>query len=130
MIFEEALQAHLVADAGVSALIGTRVYPDIMPPGSAKPAAVYTLIGNMRGSTLCATDTLVAGQYQIDAYATSYKASKLLAKALFGCLADYKGVIGEFKVSRIFILSEVDLDDPDPGLYRVSQTYQVWYRAI
>jgi len=41
---EEALIAKLLADAGVSALVGTRIYPGVRPQAGPLPAIVFNLI--------------------------------------------------------------------------------------
>jgi hypothetical protein len=38
------LYTVLTGDAGVAALIGTRLYPDVAPPGAALPRATYQFI--------------------------------------------------------------------------------------
>lgn len=36
-------------------------------------------------------------------------------------------MMGSVKVKDAFLVNEFDLDDPEPGLYRRSQSWRFWY---
>jgi capsular polysaccharide biosynthesis protein len=128
----ESLHAYLSGHAGVSVLVGSRVFPLMIPQhvyneATKQPCLVYQLIGTTRDLTFCAVDQLVSGSYQIDAYARKYKQANELARAVRAALIDFSGLMGDTHVRRIMLDTEQDLLDPEPGLYRVSQTYTIWY---
>jgi len=128
-MIEEGLFAHLSADAGVSSLAASRIFPLRVPQGQSigDGAVVYQRVGSTRGHTTCATDRLVQGSFQIDAYAKTYIKAISLARALRVALIDHTGPMGDTHVDRVFLETEFDTDDPEPGLYRVSATYTIWY---
>ena len=138
-MIQEGLYTYLAADAGVSALVSSRIYPLVIPEtvyteATKKPCLVYSVDGKSRQVRYSGTDTLVAASVQIDCYARTYLASQQLAEAVRSAMVDYSGTwTGSSspqtsnRVQSIFIQSEFDMLDPEPGLYRVSQQYTIWY---
>lgn len=126
-MIETGIAAYLNADAGLTALVGTRIFPVLAPQGVTAPYVIFARAGAARSSTTCGTDKKVAGTWQFDAYAKTYKTAAQIARALRLALIDYTGLMGDTPVDRVFLETEFDLDDPEPGLFRVSQTYTIWY---
>lgn len=127
MILEESLFAFLAGDTAVAALVGDRIYGMIAPQKAKLPRIVYSRIAVTRSQTFCATDRKARAVMQVDAYDLSYRGAKVLAKTIRQTLTDFNGDMAGTPVSTIAMDSEVDLDDPDPGLFRVSQTYFIWF---
>ena len=48
MNIEEALYSKLTGDAGVAALVSTRIYPNVVPQDIALPAVAYQRISTVR----------------------------------------------------------------------------------
>lgn len=129
----------LLKASGVSDLVSEssspvryRIFPLVIPQHEIDdlvqyPCVVLTKVGASRGVTLSGTDTLVNATYQIDSYATAYKAAAELADAVQLALVDYNGVVGGHEIKTANIDNEFALTDPDPGLYRIMQTYSIWY---
>lgn len=138
-MIQEGLYATLAADAGVSALVGARVYPVNVPQSdytdSTKfPCVVYNFDGKERQVRFSGTDTLVSARLSIDCYAKTYAQAQAVAEAVRGVLKDYSGTMvgngspqSSNRVQSIFIESESDAIAPEPGLYVVMQDYLVWY---
>jgi hypothetical protein len=135
-MIEAGLAQFLKANAGIAALVGdnalTRIFPLLIPEhvrGDPKkmPCLVYQRIGTTRGGTFCSTDTLVSVSMQIDCYSLNYLQAKLLADAVRTALVDYTGPMGDTHVDRVFADVEFDLVEQDVILYRVSQTYTIWF---
>jgi hypothetical protein len=118
--------------AEVSSPITYRIFPLVIPQHEEGdltqiPCLVLTRVGVSRGVTKSGTDTLANATYQIDSYATTYKVAVELADTVRGALVDYNGVVGDHEIKTANIESEFALTDPDPGLYRLMQTYSIWY---
>lgn len=139
-MIEAGLSQFLKANAGVAALVAndpalTRIFPLVIPEhvrGDPKkmPCLVYQRIGTNRTATFCKTDGLVNVSMQIDCYSLSYLQAKQLADAVRKCLIDYTGLMGDTHVDRVFSDVEFDLVEQDVLLYRVSQTYTIWFLEI
>jgi hypothetical protein len=135
-MIEEGMVAFLSADATVAQIVGgpkTRIWPLMVPKHhegdvDKHPCLVYQRIGRFVGTTFCESDTLVSGEFQIDSYAFNYLQARTLAAAVKDRMVDYTGLMGTTSVDRVFLNTETDLLDPVPGLFRVSQSYTIWYR--
>lgn len=138
-MIQEGLYATLAADAGVSALVGVRIYPVNVPQSdytdSTKfPCVVYKIDGKDRQVRFAGTDTLVSAGLSVDCYAKTYAEAQSLAEAVRGALVDFSGTMtgtgspqSSNSVQAIFIESESDAIAPEPGLYVVMQDYLLWY---
>jgi hypothetical protein len=106
---EEAIIARLLADSGLAAIVGTRVFPGSRPQGSALPAVVMNRIS---GGPLYADDGEVGleqARIQIDCWAESYGEAKLLARAVTACLSAFDGTVGATTFEFIELENERDL---------------------
>lgn len=128
MILEDSLFAFLAGDTAVAALVDDRIFGGFIQDQNAKmPCIVYARITVTRTQTLCGTDRKARAVMRIDSYDKAYRSAKLLAEVLRHTLTDFSGDMYGTRVSLVAMDSEVDLDDPEPGLYRVSQTYFIWF---
>jgi len=135
-MIDEAMFTLLKSSAGVATIVSEgssfRIYPLVIPQHEEgdttyMPCLVYTRIGATRGVTKGGTDTLASTTYQIDAYATTYKEAVQLADAVRGSILDFNGTVSGHYIRTINIDNEFPVEDPDPGLYRMTQTYMVWH---
>lgn len=130
MSLEASLHAFLSGDAGVSGFVSGRVYPGVIVQGSEQPCLVYNKQGRDRQQLFCGTDGLMMTRVDIDCYASSYRQSVNLANAVTAALLDFSGTMFGTRVPRVFLESEFDLSDIEPGLYRQSQTWAIWHRGL
>lgn len=126
MMLEESLYALLSGDTALAAIVDDRVFGVINETGK-QPSIVYSRVAVTRTYTLCGTDGKARALMQIDCYDKSHIGVRRLAEVLRHTLTDFAGDMYGTRVSLIAMDSEVDLDDPEPGLYRVSQTYIIWF---
>lgn len=138
-MIETALVSHLRANAQVAALIGERVFPLMIPQhaydeATKLPCLVYQRIGTQRTPLFCETDSTIRCSYYISCYARSYIKAKELAAEVRDALMDFTGIMGSgaatADVKKILSESEGDLEDPEPGLYRVLQTWTIWFVEV
>lgn len=123
----------MLAQAGVSALVGARVYPvrvpdEVWDSPSERPCVAYRTSGVDRGQTFCATDTLKAERVEVDCYARTYDGARDLATAI-SQMVDFRGQVGETLFGPVLLDSEVDLMDLEPGLFRRLLIFTVWNRS-
>jgi hypothetical protein len=124
---------YLRAVPNVQALAGDRIYAGRIPQhvydsrDRVMDCAVYTRVGGQRGITFCGSEGLVAGQYQLDIYSPDDVRFVQLARAIRRALVDYSGPMGAVEVKKVFIETDFDSQEAEPGLNRRTQTYTVWY---
>lgn len=111
----------------------SRIFNGTVPqkkPGSRPymPCVVYNLRSVDRQQVYCGTSGLVRSTIMLDSYATTYEGAKTLARAVRLALIDYSGMLGgTVDVRNAALQTEFDVNDNEPGLYRVSQTWIIWH---
>lgn len=128
-MIETGLFALLSADSNLEQLIGGRVYPVIVPQNSAVPHVCFEQTGREGNDpTVCNVSTSVQKEYEISSRSKSYFEAKEVADAVRVILNNFSGLMGETAVDRVLLQNEQDLFDPEPGLFRVSQTFVIYYQ--
>lgn len=89
----QAVRDVLLADAGVSALVGTRLFPSVAPQGVARPFVVLTLVSAAPYHTHddVPADLLEAARVQVRAYGSEYVATHAVATAVDDVLGALAG---------------------------------------
>lgn len=90
---EEALRAILTANAGVTAIVSTRVYPVVIPQAATLPAVAYQRISATREHNLGGPGGLTRVRFQLTMAAATYAAMKALANAVRVALDGYRGTV-------------------------------------
>lgn len=109
MAIEAALFELLTEDAGVAGLVGSRVYPVVLPQNPTLPAVVYQ---ELRTAALSATggDTgRRESRMQVSYWAESYAGVKAGKAALVALLSGYRGGIFE-RVGVEAMQDDVDVE--------------------
>jgi len=94
MIADKYIYAKLTANAGVSALIATRVYPIVIPQNAAFPAIAYSAIYTPGDHNKTQAATKDNCEFTIRSWAATYDAAAALDKAVRAAL-DYVDDGGE-----------------------------------
>lgn len=129
-LLAQSLFSLLSSDPTVAGFVQSRIFPLVIPlevfdGASTKPCIVYQQVTADRQQKFCGTDTLITASFDLHAYARGYDQARELADAVITALNDYRGAV----IKHIFLESEIDLHDIDPGLYRVTMVFTIWYRG-
>ena len=113
-LLAEALFAYLKDVSGLNALVGTRIYPLVLPQNPVLPAITYTRVSNPKQRLLArgAADTF-RPRIQFDCWAITYKSAQLVASQLQAALQDYAGIMGGVVVLDADVDTGQDAQDPD-----------------
>lgn len=132
-IDEPDLYAFLTAQPTVSALIADRVYQERIPQpvrggDPVFPCACYFRASAIRTETFASQDNIVEGNFQLDVYAVDPATKLAIGRAIRRTLLPYSGPMGGCKVDRILLQTDFDqAPELEPGLYRRTYLYQIWY---
>lgn len=137
-MIHEPLSLHLRANAPLAAIIGAGgnaryfegTLPQKAPAGKSRiPAVLVRSIDiNDRQQVYCGTVGTMRALATIDCYDAAARDAWLVAAAVRGALLDFRGLMaGTLRVRTIALELETELDDPDPGLYRIRQNWAVWF---
>jgi len=109
MSIESDLVAHLKNDSGVSALVGTRIYPLMAPQNVINPYITYQVVNDnsnqCMGGEVYQNDT----RFQLDVWSTKYSEVKAIKEAVLSALIGFKSSNS---------ISNMDDYEPDTKLYR------------
>lgn len=138
-MIENALYARLASYSAVSALVADavspttyRIYPLVIPQhvqgeAAQQPSIVYSKDSVERQVLFIGTNNVVRVSFQIDCYAVSHIAALTLAAAVRSALLDYAGVSAGVVIRASSLENEFSAVDPEPGLYRVVQSWSIWH---
>jgi len=123
------ISARLAGAAGLAALVGVRIYPDVMPDSPAFPSVTFQKIGggSARGST--SDPPLKNASFQVTAWAKSRSETRLISAQIRVALDRMRKVtVGGVAVDDCFYESDVDLFDFETRTYFTHNTFTLYYR--
>ncbi len=129
---DKAAYALLSADATVSGLVGTRIYPVQAPKNATVPYIVYVLDAAQNEIfTTKGTTGLVSDSLEVYCVATEYGSARTLSDAVASVLNGYAGTAGTQVIRGAFRRggsSTVEFVPPgaDKPYYVISLDFEVW----
>lgn len=123
---EAHLIALLLADPGVAALAGARIWPLRRPQGEALPAITLQRIGGAPLQSHAGTASLARARIQIDIWAARYAEAKALRAAATAVLDAAANPAGPICAARR--IDERDLSEAEGRLLRISIDYDIWHQ--
>ena len=121
-MIEETIKTRLSAYPGLTALVGTRIYPVIMPEGVTYPGVVYQRISTMPREIAMGSDPGIGrARLQFTAWDNSYKVVKQIIEQIRLALERYN--ISD--IIDIYVLAEYDLYDTDALKYGAALDFDV-----
>ena len=102
-----AIYDILKNNSGVSALVGTRIYPLAIPQDATLPAIQYQKISS-RGYYTHDGEAAVRSRIQISAVAETYEAADDIAGAIQSCLSGYRNAAAGVRIFSCFLEGERD----------------------
>lgn len=120
------LHQFLVADAGISALVGRRVYPQNLPQAVTYPAISYEQISGVRVRNLLGPGGKVRRRIAINLWASTNIEVWNLADTVRRALDGFDGWMGSTFVGSTRLDNEVAFEEEEAGTvgeHRVLQDY-------
>lgn len=129
---EEALIALMLANAGVSTVLSTRIYWGRKPQADpAKPYAVLQKISGVPDVHMRGTSGLIESRVQVDVYGDTYTSALAAHGAIVSLLCGYSGTVSQTNFQGIFLDADRDLPAADAGevsiLFRKSLDFIIWH---
>lgn len=142
MSFETSLVTFLKSKTAITALVGNRIFPNVIPQwtketrdrfGEPYPALRYVSEISERHRHLGGRGTLREAEVQIDCYSTSYVQVKLLAKAVGDALDTFRGDMAGTYVDEIVQAPDLSsyesaADASDVGTDRETLQFTIWHQ--
>lgn len=130
MVIEEGLYNHLSNHAGLTALVGTQIYPIVIPQGKTPPMVTFQKINGPRVHAMQQDAGMAYPRFQVSCWGMTYKSAKDVAAQVRAALQDFKGTmggVGGVVVSGVFIEDENDLYEPGTQVYHVALDFIIWH---
>ena len=135
MTVEEAVCDHLLADPGVSALVGSRVYLMRFPQRPTLPAIRVQLISEPKDYHLRGPNNTTTSRVQVDSVSEEasgfdpYAEAASVADAADNALSGVQFITGGVEVTGSFRDTRMAMYEPDElRMVRILQDYMVWTR--
>ena len=112
---EGALVAILEGDATVNSLVGTKIFPNKVPQGTAMPAITYQQISGPRDHVMAGPTGLVDARYQFNCWSDKYAQAKEVFEAVRIILDGYSGTVNSRQIDGIRLENEGDVPQVAPG---------------
>ena len=125
---EAAQYAYLVADADLAALVGTRLYPLLIPQEAALPAVAYQRISGPRILAHDGPTGAAEARIQYTITGASYSSAKAVAAAIRRAVDGYAGQMADVTVEVAHVLNELDSFEFDILGYPVRLDVRFLYR--
>lgn len=127
-----SLRTFLLTDTSIEGLVGTRVYPDMLPQKSSdvnvldRPAIWYRTISDYDSVSTGGRLELVRMRIEINCVAETRKDANDLAKYVRTKLSGYQGTMGSHRCQGAFMENGYTSYDPTTKEYTVSRDFQIW----
>lgn len=123
------LYDRLSGHAGLSALVSTRIYPNVAPQNVTVPFVTYRRVSAVRESGFGEDIGIVTSRFQLDMYAATYSGVRAIAEQVRAALQRYRASGTDPEVIDTFIENELETFDAEPALlHRAVTDIQIHYR--
>jgi hypothetical protein len=129
-MIHEALFSRLSGYAGLTALVGARIYPRLLPQNPTYPAVTYDRISAERQSAMGSDSGLVSGRWQVSSWGKTYTDARDIAEQVRKALQRYRGTSSGTVIQDIFIESENDLPPElvdGEAVFQIASDFIVWF---
>lgn len=118
----------LKAEAAIIAIVGQRIYPDILPPDPTYEAITYRATDHDIDNVFGGSTGLVRSDYYIDAWASRHDEADALSKVVRDNLKNITGAFGGITVQEIFItMGPLTVFEESVEAYRTTQMFSIWH---
>jgi hypothetical protein len=126
----KAIYAALTANAGLTALVGTRIYPDYGIQKPTLPYVVYTVLQTNPSPTKDGASKLDTIRVQIDTWSDSFETAQTVSEQVRAVLEFITpGTYGTVAIDGAHLRDEMNINpitaSVEMGLFGVSQEYEV-----
>jgi len=113
-----AIRGYLAANAGVAALVATRIYPDVLPQGYTIKnggALTYTVIDTVHDHFINGISGIARSRIEFAAFASTRAGANLIAESVrTSDLQGYTGAIGGIEICSVMISGGIQTLDERP----------------
>jgi len=124
----EALYTTLSTTSGVTALVSTRIYPNLMPQTPTLPAVVYQMISNVRGERHRGQTGDARPRFQITCWAATYLAAAALSIQVRLAVMAMTGTVATVVINGVWNAGETREYEDDTKLHAVAIDFLISHK--
>jgi hypothetical protein len=131
MSFSSDLYAYVTADSTIASVIGTRLYPNLLPESSitAWPGAsmVYKTVNASREQTHAGDSNLITKSVQFSIFSKTRADLSTVVDALCALFIPLKGAMGSSNVGAAFHVHDSDSFETETRLFHGVVEFEIWH---
>lgn len=131
MQIEQAILKELLADSGITGLIGERLYYVKAPQDVTSPYVVFFKASAPREYSHDGASELARPRFQFSCFAETYYQAKQIAEAIRSVIEAFSGVMGGaggVEIGHCFCINESDIYEENTRLFHVAVDYLIWHK--
>ena len=131
MKIEQAILKELLADSGITSLIGERLYYVKAPQDVVKPYVAFFKASAPREYSHDGASKLAHPRFQFSCFATTYYEAKQITEAIRAAIEAFSGTMGGaggVEVGHCFLINESDIYEENTKLFHVAVDYLIWHK--
>ena len=132
MSFKTGLYSFLTGKAGITGVVGSRIYDTIAPQDATKPFIIFSIVTSEKSNYLSgqAEDAFII--LELVVVADTGKTCETITEALRNELSGFTGSMGSINVTSCFFESDSDeyvrpVDGQDFGIFSRVVQYNIWF---
>ncbi len=129
-MIENGLYDRLSNYAGLTALVGARVYASHLPQNTTFPCSAYRKINSTPRSLLATDSTVYDSEFDIGCFAKTYDAANDVAEQVVGALQRYSGTNNGVVVMDCMIKDVSNDYETDLEIYEVTVSITITHRGL
>lgn len=128
-MIETALHSRMSGYAGLSALIGTRIYPLHLPQKPVYPCAAYRRTSTKPVNLLSRDTDIMIANFDVAAFSRSADSTFAIAEQIRLCLQRWQGTESGVVIMDS-MLTNIDQDyEPDLEIYESELSFEITFRV-
>jgi len=124
---EDAIYSKLSGTSGITALVGRRIYPVVLPQKCKLPAITYDKVSDPQIHTMGSESNPCHPRFTIHVWGETLKNVIDIAEQVKTALKYYTGTIASMIIQRIYYDNETDIYEPQTETYHRALDFLIWY---
>ncbi len=132
-MIRNSIRQYLLSKAAVTAIIGSRLYPVVLPQSQDVPAITFSRVSGGHSHNLDRATGSAIPAFEFDCWAATYAQAETLAEVVRGVMQGFgPGTMGDTEVKACILDDEADAYEPpedasDKGVFRITLRYRIRY---
>jgi hypothetical protein len=129
MTIEAAIYDRATTHAGLSALVGNRVYPDLAELNVTDPWVTFHNVSGSSVEALADDTDINIDRFQIGAWSANKDTAILIREQIKAAFKRYKGTHAGIEIIDSHYITQIGSYDPTTLTHHIPVDFEIWYRT-